>query len=153
MNRRHFALFLLGTYCKGLHSMTTEDARSAAVEYVSKSAFAPTLDRLVGVIESAGMRIFARIDHAAGAREVGLAMPPTVLLIYGHPKGGTPIMIAAPRAALELPLQVLVREDADGRARISFHPIAPLLRNAGAPEEMARRLEPAQHVLLKALEP
>ena len=95
--------------------MTTDNAGWVAVEYASARAFAPTLNRLVEVIEAAGMRIFARIDHAAGAREVGLAMPPATLLIYGHPKGGTPIMLAAPRAALELPLRVLVREDADGR--------------------------------------
>lgn len=133
--------------------MTTDNAGWVAAEYASARAFAPTLNRLVEVIEAAGMRIFARIDHAAGAREVGLAMPPATLLIYGHPKGGTPIMLAAPRAALELPLRVLVREDADGRTRISFHAIAPLLREVGVPEELATRLEPAQHVLLEALKP
>ena len=99
------------------------------------------------------MKILARIDHSAGAREVGLAMPSTVLLLYGHPKGGTPIMQSAPQAALELPLRVLVREDADGSTKISFHPIARLLREAGVPEELATRLEPAQHVLLRALKP
>ena len=133
--------------------MTTDNKRLVAVEYTSARAFAPTMKRLVEIIEAAGMRIFARIDHAAGAHEVGLAMPPTVLLIYGHPKGGTPIMLAAPKAALELPLRVLVREDTDGSTRISFHPIAPLLRDAGAPEELVTRLEPAQHVLLEALTP
>jgi uncharacterized protein (DUF302 family) len=153
MNRRNFSIFLLGTYCNGVHSMTNDRTNLVAVEYTSARGFAPTLKRLVEVIEAAGMRIFARIDHAAGAREVGLAMPPTVLLIYGHPKGGTPIMLAAPQAALELPLRVLTREDADGSTRISFHPIAPLLREAGVPEELATRLAPAQHVLLEALKP
>ena len=130
--------------------MLTEISSSTA-EYASESGFARTLSRLVEVIEAAGMRIFARIDHAAGAREVGLSMPPTVLILYGHPIGGTPIMLAAPQAALELPLRVLVREDADGLARISFHPIAPSLRDAGVPEAMVTRLEPAQKVLLDAL--
>jgi uncharacterized protein (DUF302 family) len=97
------------------------------------------------------MRIFGRIDHAAGAREVGLAMPPTVLLLYGHPKGGTPVMLAAPSAALELTLRVLVREDADGRTLVSFRPIAAVLRAAGVTEDLATRLEPAQRVLLEAL--
>lgn len=132
--------------------MVTEIS-SSTTEYTSTSAFVPTLARLVEVLEAAGMRIFARIDHAAGAREVGLAMPPTVLILYGHPKGGTPIMLAAPQAALELPLRVLVREDANGLTRVSFHPITPLLRDAGVPAALAARLEPAQEVLLKVLKP
>ena len=108
---------------------STPDSRP--VEHISGVAFAPTLDRLVRAIETAGMTVFARIDHAAGAREVGMAMPPTVVLIYGNPRGGTPIMLAAPQAALDLPLRVLVREDADGRTRVSFHPVAPMLQQAG----------------------
>ena len=123
------------------------------VEYVAATAFEPTLRRLVDIIEGAGMRLFARIDHAAGAREVGLEMPPTVLLLYGHPKGGTPIMQAEPKAALELPLRVLVRAVDDGRTVISFRPIAPLLRELGVAEALATRLEPAQQILLQALAP
>ncbi|RWA53434.1 hypothetical protein AU476_14045 [Cupriavidus sp. UYMSc13B] len=58
-----------------------------------------------------GMTIFARIDHAEAARNVGLAMPPTQVLIYGNAKRGTPLMLAAPGVALDLPLRVLVRDD------------------------------------------
>ena len=68
---------------------------SRPVEHVSSLAFAPTLERLVRAIETAGMTVFARIDHASGAREVGMEMPPTVVLLYGHPRGGTPIILAA----------------------------------------------------------
>jgi uncharacterized protein (DUF302 family) len=80
-----------------------------------------------------------------------MTMPPTVVLIYGNPKGGTPIMLASPLAALDLPLRVLVREDASGRASIAFHPIAPVLRLAGVPEALATRLEPAQRLLIEAI--
>lgn len=125
-------------------------APSPLVEYTSAMDFSTAVSRVVEVLEGAGMRIFARIDHAAGAHEVGLAMPPTVLLVYGHPKGGTPIMLASPRAGLELPLRVLVREDGDGSTRILFRPIAPILREVGVPEELAGRLEPAQRMLLEA---
>lgn len=79
-------------------------------------------------------------------------MPPTVLLTYGHPKGGTPIMLAAPQAALDLPLRVLVREDA-GRVLVSFHAAAPMLRRAGVPEALAERLDPAQRILAEAIRP
>ena len=121
------------------------------VEYASPVPFAATLDRVVKAIEAAGLNLFARIDHAANARDAGLSMPPTTVLIYGHGKGGTPLMLAAPLAALDLPLRVLVRQREDGRAAIAFHPIAALLRRARVPAELAARLEPAQKILVAAI--
>ena len=82
-------------------------------EHVSSFAFAPTVHRLKDAIAKAGMTVFASIDHAAGAREVGMEMPPTIVLLYGNARGGTPIMLATPQAALDLPLRVLVREAAE----------------------------------------
>ena len=120
-------------------------------ERVSPLGFEVTLERLTEAIERAGLTIFARIDHAAGAREAGLAMPPTVVLLYGHARGGTPIMLAAPKAALDLPLRVLVRDDADGRTLVAFHPIAPALLAAGVPDALANRLNPAQTLLMEAI--
>jgi uncharacterized protein (DUF302 family) len=149
MNRRRCSFVLLAS-CKGFYAMANA-AISAPVEYTSSAGFVATMNRLEEVIEEAGMKIFARIDHAAGARKVGLAMPPTVVLLYGNPRGGTPIMLAAPRAALHLPLRVLLREDSDGRTILSFHAIEPLLLDAGVPGELAARLAPAQQVLLKAI--
>lgn len=122
-------------------------------EHETTLGFDDTLDRLITVIERAGLTIFARIDHAAGARDAGLAMPPAVVLIYGHARGGTPIMLVAPQAALDLPLRVLVREDADGRTMVAFHPIAPMMLAAGVPEALANRLEPAQTLLMEAIQP
>lgn len=122
------------------------------VERVSAGPFAPTLARIETAIESAGLTIFARIDHAALARSVGLDMPPTIVVIYGNPRGGTPIMQAAPAAALDLPLRVLVREDASGQTFVSFHPIGPTLRDAGVSEALAGRLDPAQGLILKTLQ-
>jgi uncharacterized protein (DUF302 family) len=130
-------------------SMTSPDP----VQFVSAVPFGPTVDRLEKAITSAGMTLFARLDHAAGARDVGLEMPPTLVLIYGNTKGGTPIMLAAPDVALDLPLRVLVREDPDGRALVSFHPIAPMLRRAGVPDALTTRLEPAQRLLVEAIKP
>ena len=126
---------------------------SDVTEHLSSLAFQPTIDRLVATIEKAGMTVFARIDHAAGAKEVGMTMPPTVVLLYGNPKGGTPIMLASPLAALDLPLRVLVREDSEGHALVSFHPIAAVLRRAGVPYELATRLEPPQRLLIDAIKP
>ncbi len=125
--------------------------RSAVIEHVSESSFETTLERLIEAIAEAGLILFDRIDHDAGARDVGLTMPRTTVLSYGHPKGGTPIMLAAPLAALDLPLRVLVRERDDGRTSIAFRPIVALLGEAGVGEDLARRLEPAQEILLSAV--
>ena len=124
---------------------------SDIIEHASALPFQETIERLVQAIEGAGMAIFARIDHAANARSVGMTMPPATVLIYGNPRGGTPVMLAAPLAALDLPLRVLVRQREDRTAAIAFHPVAAVLRQAGAPDNVSTRLEPAQRLLLAAV--
>ncbi len=123
------------------------------VEHASPLPFTETVERLIQMITDAAMTVFARIDHAANARDVGMAMPPATVLIYGNARGGTPVMLAAPLAALDLPLRVLVREREDGTAAIAFHPVAAMLRQAGVPEDAASRLEPAQRMLLALVAP
>jgi uncharacterized protein (DUF302 family) len=128
-------------------------SRNLLVERTSKTGFATPMERLVRAIGDAGMTVFASIDHAAAARAAGLEMPQTVVLLFGNPRGGTPVMLAAPRAAPELPLRVMLREGKDGAAVLSFHPVGPPLREAGVPEDLAARLAPSQKVVLKALRP
>lgn len=128
-----------------------DDPNHGLTEHCSELPFEETLERVSSAIETAGMRIFAKVDHAAGAREVGLHLLPTTVLIYGHPKGGTPLMQASPHAALDLPLRVLVRADADGVAYVAFHPVVSLLKPLGVPEALSSRLQPAQATLLHAL--
>jgi uncharacterized protein (DUF302 family) len=122
------------------------------IEIASPHDFATTLAQAIHAIEAAGLTIFAKIDHAENARQVGLSMPPATVLVYGNAKGGTPLMLAAPGAALDLPLRVLVREAAPG-AVIAFYPIAPVLLRAGIAEAQAHALDPAQMLLTKALQP
>ncbi|MDE8345928.1 MAG: DUF302 domain-containing protein [Acidocella sp.] len=120
-------------------------------ESLSDHPFEATLERLTAAIAQAGLILFNRIDHQSGAREAGLDMPPTTVLTYGHPKGGTPIMLAAPLAALDLPLRVLVRVRDDGQTTIAFHPVGATLRRAGVPDSLSGRLDPAQQILLKTV--
>ena len=123
------------------------------VEHVSALPFEATLARVRDAIAKAGLILFDQVDHQAGARDVGLVMPPTTVLTYGHPKGGTPIMLAAPLTALDLPLRVLVHERADGRTAIAFRPVGATLRRAGVSEPLASRLDPAQALLAAAAAP
>ena len=123
------------------------------VEHVSAAPFGATLEQLTAAILQAGLVLFSRIDHQAGAQDAGLEMPPATVLAYGHPKGGTPVMLAAPLTALDLPLRVLVRVREDGRTTIAFRPIGAVLRQFGVPDPLASRLEPAQQLLVDAVAP
>jgi uncharacterized protein (DUF302 family) len=80
-----------------------------------------TMDRLEAEVKAKGLTVFARIDHAAGAVEVGLPLRPTEVLIFGNAKGGTPLMQANQAIGIDLPLKALVFEDADGKVRLSYN--------------------------------
>ncbi len=82
-----------------------------------------TIDRLVSGATSKGLLVFARIDHAKNAREAGLELPPMELLIFGHGKGGTPLMQEQPLVGLDLPLRALAWQDADGRVRLGYNSV------------------------------
>ena len=128
----------------------SNDETSPTVERVSAFPFHETLERLVQAIEGAGMAIFAKVDHAANAQSVGLQMPAATVLIYGNAKAGTPVMLASPLAALDLPLRVLIREVESGKTAIAFHPVEAMLGQLGVPEDIAARLAPAQALLATA---
>src|SRR5215467_8479951 len=87
------------------------------------SSFGPaeTVDRIQGAIGEEGLTIFSRVDHAAGAAEVGLPLRPTTLLIFGNAKGGTPLMQVDQTVGIDLPLKALVWEDADGKTWLSYN--------------------------------
>ena len=87
----------------------------------SRHSVPETIDRLESLLHEKNIKIFARIDQASEAEQVGLTMPPTLLLLFGNPKGGTPIMLAAPLSALDLPLKALAWQDADGNVWLSYN--------------------------------
>jgi uncharacterized protein (DUF302 family) len=128
-------------------------AESDYVEHQSSLKFAETVETLVDTIEKVGMNVFAKIDHAAGARDVGMHLPPSVVLIYGHARGGTPVMQAAPAAALDLPLRVLIRETERGETVIAFHPARQVLARYAILTELVERLAKAQQLLVGAIQP
>ena len=97
------------------------------------SHFGPkeTVDRLETEIQAKGMKVFARIDHAAGAAEVGLTLRPTELIIFGNARGGTPFMQSVQTVGIDLPLRLLVWEDAAGKAWISYNEPGWIARRHG----------------------
>jgi uncharacterized protein (DUF302 family) len=83
--------------------------------------FAETIKRLESLLQAQGLAIFCRIDHSGEAEKAGLKMPPTQVIIFGNPKGGTPLMIASPTVAIDLPLKALIWEDGEGRIWVSYN--------------------------------
>ena len=121
------------------------------VELASVGSVLETADRLEGLLRAKGLKIFARIDQAAEARAYGLALRPTVLLIFGDPRAGTPLMERYPSLALDLPLKALVWESADGKVWLSYNSPEFLQHRHGmqspAFAAMAPLLEMATHPL------
>lgn len=94
------------------------------ITVASRFSVGETLDRVTTALTKAGLRVFARIDHAGGAKEVGQDLRPTELLIFGHPKGGTPLMQDRQTAGIDLPIKALAWEDEEGRVWLTYNEAA-----------------------------
>ncbi|WP_426231993.1 DUF302 domain-containing protein [Pararhizobium sp. DWP3-4] len=125
---------------------------SKPIEHRTTHTFDDTLSAIMMAINKAGLTIFAEIDHAKVARENGMAMPETRVLIYGNPKAGTPVMLDTPLSALDLPLRILVRELPGGRSAIAFHSLSEELGALGVKERDAGRLDEVQQMIAKAVD-
>lgn len=110
-----------------------------------------TLDRLEAILRAKNITIFARIDHSGEATKVGLTMPPTQLLIFGNPKGGTPIMIAAPLAAIDLPLKALAWQDTDGKVWVSINDSRYLQSRYDLSDEVLKPIAGIEALILQAI--
>jgi len=106
------------------------------IERRSNHSVDETVDRLKGLLQSRHITLFGLIDHRGEAEKVGMKMPPTKLLIFGNPKAGTPVMVAAPSIALDLPLKILIREDGQGRVCVSYNSPAYLQERHGVASEL-----------------
>jgi uncharacterized protein (DUF302 family) len=97
------------------------DADRGMVRLASHHPVAETIERLESLLRARGVAVFARIDFAADAQRAGLSMRPEQLLVFGNPKAGTPLMVAAPSAGIDLPFKVVAWEDAEGRAWLAYN--------------------------------
>ena len=99
-----------------------------------------TVERLQNILRERGLKLFALVDHSGEAEKVELHMPPTKLLIFGSPKGGTPLMLAAPSVALDLPLKILVWQDGDGKTWLSYNTPEYLRERHGFPVDLVQNI-------------
>ena len=111
-----------------------------------------TVEKLQIILQAKGATLFAVIDHSGEAQKVGLAMPPTKLLIFGNPKGGTPLMLASPSIAIDLPLKILVAESADGKVSISYNAPEYLRTRHNLPAELLPNIAIVGALVAKAAE-
>jgi uncharacterized protein (DUF302 family) len=118
----------------------TSPSGNGMVHLPSPYSVTSTLQRLESVIATKGLTIFARIDHSGEAAKVGLKMPPTELPIFGSPKSGTPLMIASPTLALDLPLKALVWQDVDGAAWLSYNSTEYVQQRHNLPQALIQNI-------------
>jgi uncharacterized protein (DUF302 family) len=111
-----------------------------------------TVEKLRGILQAKGVTLFALVDHSGEAEKVGLKMPPTKLAIFGSPKAGTPLMLAAPSIAIDFPLKILVWEDARGKVWLSYNAPAYLQERHGIPQDLLRNIAVVETLAAKAAE-
>jgi uncharacterized protein (DUF302 family) len=113
---------------------------SGIVEIPSNHSVDRTVQKLEDILKAKGVQLFAIVDHSGEAQRAGLKMSPTKLLIFGSPKAGTLLMLAAPSIAIDLPLKILIREDDDGKVWVSYNSPSYLMERHGLPQELLQNI-------------
>ena len=120
------------------------------IQVASSHSVDQTVEKLKGILQAKGVTLFALVDHSGEAEKVGMTMRPTKLLIFGSPKGGTPLMQAAPSTAIDLPLKILVAEDEQGKVWISYNSPEYLQERHGFPKELLTNIAVVKTLAEKA---
>jgi uncharacterized protein (DUF302 family) len=116
--------------------LRSADSSNGLVTVRSSHSVDRTVEKLAAILKAKGVTLFALVDHSGEAERVGLHMPPTKLLIFGSPKAGTPVMLASPSAAIDLPLKILIREDDTGQVLVSYNGAEYLQNRHRIPAEL-----------------
>jgi uncharacterized protein (DUF302 family) len=118
----------------------TSNTDSGIVTLPGNHSVEQTVEKIEATLRAKGVKLFVTIDHSGEAERAGLHMRPTKLLIFGNPKAGTPVMVASPTIAIDLPLKILVWEDDNSQVQISYNSPAYLQTRHGLPEEFVQNI-------------
>ena len=118
----------------------TEEKNSGIVSIPSNHSVDETVEKLKGILAAKGVALFALVDHSGEAEKVGIKMPATKLLIFGSPNAGTPLMLATPSIAIDLPLKILVWEDDQAKVWLSYNRPEYLMERHGFPPELLKNI-------------
>jgi uncharacterized protein (DUF302 family) len=124
---------------------------SGIITKASGHSISETLQRLENVIRAKGLTIFTLIDHSGEAERLGLKMHEAKLIIFGSPKAGTPLMIASPLLALDLPLKALIWKDGDGRVWVSYNSVSYLANRYNLPSDLTKNIAGIDTIIESAL--
>ena len=133
-------IILVGIAIPALAAINPVEKKNGIVDVPSNHSVDQTVERLKGILQAKGITLFALIDHSGEAEKVGIKMPPTKLLIFGNPKGGTPLMLAAPSVAIDLPLKILVWQDSQGKVWLSYNSPEYLQERHGLPQDLLQNI-------------
>jgi len=135
----HLAVLLVGLALPAAAADSVKK-KNGIVDVPSNHSVDQTVERLKDILQAKGITLFALIDHSGEAGKAGMKMPPTKLLIFGNPKGGTPLMLAAPSVAIDLPLKILVWQDSQGKVWLSYNSPAYLQERNGLPQDLLQNI-------------
>lgn len=130
----------------------TQAAGKGIIDKPSHQSVDQTVEKLTNILDSKGLTLFALVDHSGEAARVGMEMRPTKLFIFGSPKAGTPLMLAAPSVAIDLPLKILVWEDAQSRVWVSYNSSAYLEERHGIPHDLLQNVAAVEALATAAAE-
>jgi len=132
-------------------SMTSNSDRGI-IDTPSNHSVDETVEKLKGILQAKGITLFALVDHSGEAEKVGMKMPPTKLLIFGNPKAGTPVMPGAPSSAIDLPLKILIWEDAGRKVWVTYNSPVYLQERHSLPPELLQNIGVVETLATKAAE-
>lgn len=146
-----FAALLIGLTVP-IFAASNPDKKNGMVDVPSNHSVDETVDRIKNILQIKGISLFALIDHSGEAEKVGMEMRPTKLLIFGSPKAGTPLMLAAPSIAIDLPLKILVWEDLQGKVWVSYNSTEYLAHRHDLPHDLVQNIAVVGTLAAKAAE-
>jgi uncharacterized protein (DUF302 family) len=146
------AVLLVGVALQASAASNPVKKKNGIVDVPSNHSVDETVERVKNILQTKGITLFAFIDHSGEAEKVGMKMPPTKLLIFGSPKAGTPLMLAAPSIAIDLPLKILVWEDAKGKVWVSYNSPEYLAERHGLPQDLVPNIAVVGTLAAKAAE-
>jgi uncharacterized protein (DUF302 family) len=150
MKMWQFAMFIVGLALPASTAGKLSEKKNGIVDIPSNHSVDETVERVKNILQSKGITLFAVIDHSGEAEKVGMRMPPTKLLIFGNPTAGTPLMLASPSAAIDLPLKILVWQDGEGKVWLSYNSSEYLQQRHGLPKDLLQNIAVVATLAAKA---
>lgn len=152
MRMWELALVLVGLALQASTAGDPVKKKNGIVDVPSNHSVDETVEKVKNILQSKGITLFAVVDHSGEAEKMGMKMPPTKLLIFGNPKGGTPLMLAVPSVAIDLPLKILVWEDGQGKVWLSYNSLEYLQQRHGLPQDLLQNIAVVGTLAAKAAE-